>query len=402
MAIDTPAKLAILGAGPIGLEAALYARFLGYDVIVLEQGRVCEHIHQWGHAKLLTSFADNCSPLGLAAIEAQDENYQPPASDAVLTGRQWFEQYLQRLAETDLLSEHIFTNTRVLGVGKEQVRKVDLESDLPPGDERGDWPFRILVRDEAGNERIEMADGVLDCTGVYSQANHAGHGGLPAVGELGLRSEIIYHLPDVLEADRALFEDQRTLLIGDEITTAAAAVMLDELQQQSPATKFVWITTHETEPPEPINIAWQQTSPQRAKLAEQANRIARESQAWQWGTHLEQVTRAANDKFSVTLSGQLAGVHEFDRMLALVGYRGDASLFAELQVAANPVTGGNDPLKDIRQGEANFYILGSKSAGRNSQFLSFSDGLQQICAVFAIMGDRATLNLYGSKPDLKA
>ncbi|MEC9117285.1 MAG: FAD-dependent oxidoreductase, partial [Planctomycetota bacterium] len=34
MAIDTPATIAILGAGPIGLEAALYARFLGYEVTV--------------------------------------------------------------------------------------------------------------------------------------------------------------------------------------------------------------------------------------------------------------------------------------------------------------------------------------------------------------------------------
>ena len=34
MAIATPAKLAILGAGPLGLEAALYARFLGYAVVI--------------------------------------------------------------------------------------------------------------------------------------------------------------------------------------------------------------------------------------------------------------------------------------------------------------------------------------------------------------------------------
>jgi len=42
MAIDTPARLVILGAGPIGLEAALYARFLGYDVEIFEQ----ESLHE--------------------------------------------------------------------------------------------------------------------------------------------------------------------------------------------------------------------------------------------------------------------------------------------------------------------------------------------------------------------
>lgn len=389
MAIDTPARLAILGAGPIGLEAALYARFLGYDVIVLEQGRVCEHVLRWGHQRLRAPFAQISSPLGLAAIQAQDEQYQPPAEEALLTGRQWVEQYLQALAGTDLLADHLFPNTRVLGVGKEQVRKTDLESDLPEGDERGDWSFRILVRDEAGEERIEMVDAVLDCTGVYSQPNFAGHGGLPAVGELALRDKIIYHLPDVLEADRAPFEDQRTLLIGDSLEAAAAAVALDELRQQSPATQFTWITAHEQEPAAGP-IAGEHT----------ANRLARETAVWKWGTHLEQIKQTGGGKFIATLTGQISGEQAFERILALVGYRGDPTLFAELQIAISPITGGV-ATNDIVQGEANYYILGSKSAGRNAEGFTFVDGLQQIRQVFALMGERETLDLYAHQPDLK-
>lgn len=399
MAIDTPAKLAILGAGPIGLEAALYARFLGYDVIILEQGRVCEHVQQWGHARLLAPFAEHCSALGLAALEAQDEHYQPPEPTALLTGRQWIEQYLQPLADTDLLSEHIFAETRVLGVGKEQVHKTDLEADLPTGDERGDWAFRILVRDAAGVERFEMVDAVLDCTGVYAQPNFAGHGGLPAIGELGLRELINYHLTDVLEADRAPFEDQHTLLIGGGLDAARAAVLLDELQQQSPATRFTWITHHEQEPSAgPISVP--QDSPAAAnQLAGDANRIARETQAWKWGTHLEAIELVGHNSFKVTLSGQISGEQTFDRILALVGYRGDATLCSELQIAVHPVTGGNDSPGIVR-GEANYYVLGSKSAGRNAEHFSFRDGLAQIREVFALIGDRETLDLYAEKPQL--
>lgn len=399
MAIDTPAKLAILGAGPIGLEAALYARFLGYDVIILEQGRVCEHVQQWGHARLLSPFAAHCSPLGLAAIEAQDEHYQPPEPAAQLTGRQWIEQYLQPLADTDLLSEHIFAETRVLGIGKEQVRKTDLEADLPAGDERGDWAFRILVRDAAGVERIEMVDAVLDCTGVYSQPNFAGHGGLPAIGELRLRELITYHLPDILEADRAPFEDQHTLLIGGGLDAARAAVLLDELQQQSPATRFTWITPHEQEPSTgPISVPPDSTSATH-QLADDANRIARETQTWKWGTHLEAIEVVRHNSFKVKLSGQLSGEQTFDRILALVGYRGDATLCSELQVAVHPITGGNDSPGMVR-GEANYYVLGSKSAGRTAEHFSFRAGLAQIRAVFALIGDRETLDLYADKPQL--
>ena len=46
MMVDTPATIAVLGAGPIGLEAALYGRFLGYAVNVYERGRVGDNLRR--------------------------------------------------------------------------------------------------------------------------------------------------------------------------------------------------------------------------------------------------------------------------------------------------------------------------------------------------------------------
>jgi thioredoxin reductase len=402
MSIDTPARLAILGAGPIGLEAALYARFLGYDVIVLEQGRVCEHVLRWGQVPMFIPFGQLHSPLGLAAITAQDETYRPPASDAFLTGREWVEHYLGPLAATDLLSDHLHTDTRVLGVGKEQVLRTDRNEDLPEGDERGDWSFRILVRDGTGGERIETADGILDCTGVFSNPNFAGHGGLPAVGELALRDKIVYHLPEVLGTDRERFAARNTLLIGDGMSAATAAIWLSELEQQAPGTKFTWITRHEHEPKlGPIRVVENDALPQRARDATKANEIAWQSRYWHWGTHLEAVARDSAGKFQVELFGRLAGTHAFDQILALVGYQPDQQLTAALQLSFDPVTGGiRNPLTDLVLIEANYYQLGRRSFGRNSDFL-FQDGLSQIQQVFAILGDRPTLNLYATKPKLR-
>ena len=45
--------------------------------------------------------------------------------------------------------------------------------------------------------------------------------------------------------------------------------------------------------------------------------------------------------------------------------------------------------------EPNFYILGSKSYGRNSSFL-VSVGLEQIRELFTIIGDRENLDLYAT------
>jgi thioredoxin reductase len=404
MAIDTPAKLAILGAGPIGLEAALYARFLGYDVLVLEQGEICQHVCQWGHVPMFSPFAQLHSALGLAAIKAQDENYRPPALEAFLTGQEWLEQYLLPLAGTDLLSDQIATGTTVRMIGKEQVLKTDRNTDLPEGDERGDWSFRIYVIDKQGQERIELVDGVLDCTGVYSHPNYAGHGGVPALGELGLaRQRMEYHLPNILGADRERYAGNRTLLIGDGMSAATAAIWLSQLEQQAPGTKFTWITRHEQEPGEgPIRVIENDPLSQRARDARRANEIAWQSRYWHWGTHLERVEcLEESGRFAVTLSGRLAGEHQFDTVLALVGYRANLELAEELQLSLDPITGGIvDPLNSVEHAEAHFFQLGSKSFGRNSDFL-FTDGLNQIRQVFALLGDRPTLDLYATRPKLR-
>ena len=51
MAKPESPRLAILGGGPIGLEAALYARTLELPVALYERGRIGEHLHRWGHVR---------------------------------------------------------------------------------------------------------------------------------------------------------------------------------------------------------------------------------------------------------------------------------------------------------------------------------------------------------------
>ena len=130
MAVDTPARIAVLGAGPIGLEAALYAPFLGYEVMLYQRGRVAEHVLHWGHVRMFTPWQMNVSPLGVAALRAQHPNWQPPADDLLITGRQWAESYLLPLAASDLLADNIQTETQVVALARRGLLKgdaVDLE-----------------------------------------------------------------------------------------------------------------------------------------------------------------------------------------------------------------------------------------------------------------------------------
>src|SRR5215212_1842871 len=113
--LKSDARLAIVGGGPIGLEAALHARSLKIPYTVYERGRLAEYVQRWGHIRLFTPFGMNATPLGLQTIRAAKPNHTLPTDDAIITGREYVASYLAPLAE--LLQPNIQLETVVLTVG---------------------------------------------------------------------------------------------------------------------------------------------------------------------------------------------------------------------------------------------------------------------------------------------
>ena len=172
MAVDTPATVAILGAGPMGIETGLYARYLGYHVLVFEQREVASHVLDWGHLRMFSPFGELHSSLGLAALHAQDAEYRPPESDARLTGRQWVDRYLLPLSQTDLLADEVRGHTRVVAVGRQRW----LKHESSPCAHRGDDGFRLLVEHADGTQRTNwptLSSTVRACTGIRTGAGRA-------------------------------------------------------------------------------------------------------------------------------------------------------------------------------------------------------------------------------------
>ena len=72
-------RLAILGAGPLGLEAALAAAHLQLPFAVYVRGQVGQSLRQWGHVRLFTPFALNSTTLGKKSLR-DDQPHRFPAN----------------------------------------------------------------------------------------------------------------------------------------------------------------------------------------------------------------------------------------------------------------------------------------------------------------------------------
>lgn len=438
MAVDTPARIAVLGAGPVGLEAALYARFLGYDVDIFERETPGANLMRWGHVRMFSPFGLNSSSLGLAALAAQDADYRPPHADEILTGRQWCERYVRPLSQTDLLADHIHHHSTVLGVTKAGLLKTEAVGQV----ERDDAIFRILVRDQQGRESNWLADVVIDSTGVYGNPNWLGDGGIPALGEIQHQSRIEYGIPDVLGCDRDRYANRRTLLVGGGYSAATTAIALQQLIDETPGTQVTWLTRKQSGDDALARIPGDGLI-ERDQLVHAANRLTKiRSSRFRYlpdrtimridprhGDARSQNDPDCRSSWVVEIqqrSGSLVESLvespieslECDELIANVGYRPDATIYSELQfhecyatqgpmkLAAAISKSSADCLRQQGAGptslmnpEPHFYVLGAKSYGRNSHFL-FRSGLEQIRDLFTVIGDRETLDLYAGTRSL--
>ena len=69
--------LIIIGAGPIGLEAALYASGSELDFLVLEKDSLASNLAEWGFVKMFSPWEMNTSPLGLKKLKLKVNGEYP-------------------------------------------------------------------------------------------------------------------------------------------------------------------------------------------------------------------------------------------------------------------------------------------------------------------------------------
>lgn len=162
--LDPPGSIAVIGAGPLGIEAALYGRFLGYNVTLIEAVAVASS-HRGLDDQPLPMLPDRClSPLAFSAVEAQ-------APDTIrrlpMTYAQWIGEVLEPLTQTDLMKDRLRCPARVTRIETVAIEADETESDGGDDPEdRADIPpdFRITTTDAYGTTQTLDVEAVILAT----------------------------------------------------------------------------------------------------------------------------------------------------------------------------------------------------------------------------------------------
>jgi len=389
-------RIAILGAGPIGLEAALAAAQRGEDFVVYEAaGAVGGHVRSWGHVRTFTPWSMNVSPRIRAALP------DAPDGDALPTGAELASEVLEPISALAQLHGRIRLGTRVLAVGREGLLKHEAIGDR----RRAARPFRLLVRCPDGGEAIDHADVVIDATGTYGNPNRLGDGGIDAVNERAFEERIVRTLP-ALHQQAEQWAGRTILLTGSGHSAQTAVRQLAAFARDAPGTRVVW-AVRRSQPD--FGAVDDDPLPERASLnAAAAQLAAGASDAVSLlPGRVTEALHGRDGRIVVTLRNGAPAEVEVDRILALNGGVGDHALYRQLQVhecyaTSGPMNlaaallgeSGGDCLsiaahgpETLRNPEPGFFILGAKSYGRNSQFL-LQTGWQQVDDVFDSLIDQ--------------
>lgn len=358
----------VIGAGPMGIAAAIGAADRGLDVTVLERGEIGASLRTWGPTRFFSPLHMN-----LSARMRELLGDAMPDGDALLTGPEYVEKILVPLAGK---LGRVRTQMNVIAVGRRGLTRGDYAGHPL----RAERPFRVLC----DNDETFEAEVVLDASGGLTVPRAYGAGGLPARGESAYPA--IRTLGELATRD---LRGKSILVVGDGHSAANAIGFLERV----PGVRVVWaVRTPNLRPCEEVP---HDPLPERSAVVERANALAASPPPFlrvERKAMIESVARN-NGHVAVALTG--GRIVEADVIAAFTGYRPDARFLSELAVEISPVTEGGARLyraiskvtdcltlpkvkpADLQTGEENFYFVGSRGYGRSRSFL-LQTGLAQL------------------------
>jgi hypothetical protein len=384
--IDTPATIAVIGGGPCGVEAALYARFLGYSVELYDMHKVGDSLVQWGDRLMNIPWRALVSSLGLAAMEAHE--HPLPELDRIPTYREYVESYLLPIARNDLLYSTVSVHTRALSIsrlGCDENEAISIER-------RAEQEFRLLLSSSQRGQFSQVVDIVLDCSGNQSVRRGLATGGGVPIGLDNLNANVHQGRRRILEREKSDFSGKRVLLIGNDIAAAANALDLFELTQ-SDKTQLFWLMPKRIEQAAQLLNRESAGGPLTVEELSKAEKIFREADDCSvvplhaWGI---EAIKDVDSQILVTLQTTEDETIDLcvDRVINCGPCIPRPNYDHNLQLTAHTAS-------PIATREPHFYRLGSRASenGRIDNDI-FPMMRRQIVQAFGWIGGRSELNLY--------
>jgi thioredoxin reductase len=377
-------RVLVIGAGPMGIAAAIGAADRGCEVTVLERGEVGASLRTWGATRFFSPLRMNVSPR-MREILGSDL----PDPEALLTGAEYVERVLVPLTEREPLHGRVKTGCTVMAIGRRGLTRTDYAGHPL----RAERPFRVLasgrgIGEQAGGllhtEEVFEAEVVMDASGGLTVPRPIGAGGLPARGESHLARRPIRTLGE-LASLRDEMRGKRVLLLGDGHSAANAVAVLEDLAREDSSTRVTWaVRTANRRPCEEVP---NDPLPERSAVVARANALAETPPAFLTVERRAMIDSVAQTNGHATISLTGNRVVDADFIAAFTGYKPDPSFLSEMAVEISPVTEGGASLyraiscitdclsvpavkpADLSTGEPGFWFVGSRAYGRSRSFL---------------------------------
>jgi thioredoxin reductase len=381
-------RVAIVGAGPVGLAAAAHALERGMLPTVLESGPEVGHaVRQWGHVRMFSPWTYNVDKAARRLLE--ESGWNRPEDDAYPTGSEFVERYLEPLATRTPLAGHIQTSSRVVAIARAGFDKVKTAG-------RAKAPFEVHVAN--GRDAVVTADAVIDASGTWFSPNPAGANGLPAKGERENASRIAYGMPNV-----SRYAGKTVAVLGAGHSAIGTLIDLARL----PGTKPIWLLRGD-KPEKAFGGGVNDKLVERGALGSmfaglvQSGRIEVRT-----GFRVHEIDGAGGQLRIVGGSNGNCQSVLVDELVVATGLRPDHSFLRELRTALDPALECPPTLaplidpnlhscgtvrphgaRELAQPEPGLYLAGMKSYGRAPTFLMIT-GYEQVRSIVAdIAGDR--------------
>jgi len=390
-------RVAIIGAGPVGLAAAAHALERDMTPIVLEAGDSAGHaVRQWSHVRMFSPWSYNIDKASERLLQAAGWNSPDP--EHYPTGGELAAQYLDPLASRTPLAKHIRTKARVVSVARAGFDKVKTA---------GREQAQFEIRYQNGREPcVVRADAVVDASGTWLAPNPAGSNGTTAIGETEHAQRIAYGMPNVMGRDRSRYAGKTVAVLGAGHSAIGTIIDLVRLKQTEPETEIIWLLRGDN-PEKAFGGGANDKLSARGELgAAFASLVRNGAVRVEAGFKLGQIT-ANQDRLRLSNESCCGKAVLADELIVATGFRPDHSFLRELRLALDPALECPPELapmidpnlhscgtvrphgaRELAQPEHGFYFAGMKSYGRAPTFLMLT-GYEQVRSIMAdIAGDR--------------